>query len=874
VTLDAGRKLGPYEIVALAGAGGMGEVYKARDVRLQRTVALKILPAGTPTARARFEREARAIAALSHPNICSIYDLGNDDGTDYLVMEYLEGETLAERIARGPLPISLALRYGTEIADSLHQAHRAGIAHRDLKPGNIMITAGGVRLLDFGLARIIASPAPSGEAETATEIAPLTAVGTTVGTVHYMAPEQLEGKDLDHRADIFALGVVLYEMVTGRRPFGGDSRSSLSDAILHSDPPPLRTLRPAAPLALERTIATSLEKNRESRWQSAHDVAMHLRWIAESSSAGTAVDDIAWRSRRRWWWGVAGLLAVSLTVLIAAAAWKWLSKDARPEPVAVRMSSALPSGVAVTAGPGYSSSLALSPDGRILIVAGTGGDDLHLYQRPLDQLEMMRMEGTQGGTGPFFSPDGKWIGFFAGGRLRRIPAEGGTAVDVAAVPAPTFGASWAPDDRIVFVAGPGSPLRIVDVRNGTIEMMTRLADGETAHSNPEVSPDGRIVVFDDGRWIHAVDRASGRRAKLVEGVAPRHATAGYLVFCRGTSLLGAAFNADRLEITSPAIPLIDGISDSSSTSRHYAVSRTGTLAYVPMVESHSLVLVRSDGTEQLIDEKRPNFENPQFSPDGKRIAVASRRRRDENTEVWLYDLDTGAPSRLTFDGGRAPVWTPDGSAVTYSHLGQERGIHRKSTDGAPDAERIVGLTPFHWLIGWTPDGGTLAYGAMVAQSDRKSSDSAIWAFSEGRSRYVVEPGNVWGGRLSPDGRWLAYYVLEAGNFEVFVTPFPGGGTHWQVSDGGGRDPGWGPDGTELYYRSGDRLVAAQIDTVSRRVLSRRLVLEPFRPPHYDDYDIHPDGKTLVIVRPAGGPPSQAILVLNWDEEVRRAISKR
>jgi serine/threonine-protein kinase len=523
----------------------------------------------------------------------------------------------------------------------------------------------------------------------------------------------------------------------------------------------------------------------------------------------------------------------------------------------------LPLGVNVTRGPGFASSVAVSPDGRTLVVAGMSGEDQRLYRRPLDQLEATPLDGTERGSSPFFSPDGAWIGFFADGRLKRIPAAGGAAVDIVTTPGFPAGASWGPDNRIVFAFGNDSRLYSVDAGGGNAEPLS----GIEASRHPEVLPDGKTLLFESRGWIHALDRTTGRQARLVQGTAPRYAM-GHIILSRGTTLLAAPVNLARYEMTGQVVPLFQGVAvelPGSGGGRHYAISNNGTLAYVPAPDAYELVLVGRDGTERLLTEQQRSFENPRFSPDGRHVVVAATRRDGEPADVWLHEIDGKTPTRLTFDGGRAPVWTPDGSGVTYSHLGEGGGIYSKRADGGDDASQILPLKSFHWLVGWTPDRRTLAYGTM------EGTPSSIMSYSNRDSRRVVGPGSTWGGRLSRDGRWLAYYSLDSGNFEVYVTPFPESGPRWLIA--GGTDPSWAPGDSELYYRSGSRLMAAQLDKTSGiRAISHRVVIEPFLPPLYDDYDIHPDGRTLVMVRPAGNTRGREVtMILDWFQELGRLV---
>ena len=399
-------------------------------------------------------------------------------------------------------------------------------------------------------------------------------------------------------------------------------------------------------------------------------------------------------------------------------------------------------------------------------------------------------------------------------------AAGGTAVDIVASPGFPAGASWGADNRIVFAYGNDSQLYSVDAGGGNAGRLSGVQSGR----HPEVLADGRTVLFEAGGWIHALDRTTGRQTRLLQGTAPRYAI-GHVILSRGTTLLAAPIDLSRHEMTGPVVPLAEGVAvelPGSGGGRHYAISENGTLVYVPAAKAYALVLLQADRTERLLTEDQRSFENPRFSPDGQHVVVAATRRDGEPADLWLHDIATGTATRLTFDGGRTPVWTPDGSSVTYSHLGERGGIYSKRADGRGDASQVLALKAFHWLVGWTPDRRTLAYGTM------EGTPSSIMLHSEGESRRIVGPGSTWGGRLSRDGRWLAYYTLESGTFEVYVTPFPESGARWLIADG--TDPTWSPDDTEVYYRSGSRLMAAQIDkTEGIRALSHRLVLEPFLP---------------------------------------------
>jgi serine/threonine-protein kinase len=520
----------------------------------------------------------------------------------------------------------------------------------------------------------------------------------------------------------------------------------------------------------------------------------------------------------------------------------------------------LPAGVSVTRGPGFTSSVAVSPDGRKIVIAASDKDGQRLYHRSLDRLDATPLAGTERGTSPFFSWNGEWIGFFADGRLKRIPAGGGASVDIASAPGFSSGASWGPDDRIVFAYGADSYLHVVPSEGGSVERLT----SETPGRQPEVLPDGRTLLFESAGHIYVYHRQNRAITKLLPGTAPRYANE-HVIFSRGTTLLAAPINLDDSSIGA-AIPLVEGVAvelPGSGGGRHYAVSRSGALVYVPAADAYELVVAGADAVEHVIGQPQRSLENPRFSPDGRQVVVASRRRDDEATELWVHDLRAGTATRLTSRGGRAPIWRDNGT-ITYSQVGEQQGIYSTRVDGGGDRTQVLPLNAFHWLVGWTPDRATLLYGVIVA------GQSSIMAYSNTQSRTVVGPGSTWGGRLSRDGKWLAYYVLNSGTFEVYATPFPEAGTPRLIAEG--TDPSWGPDGNEIYYRRGPRLMAVRVDkTAGVKVLATRVVIDPFLPPLYDDYDVHGDGRTLVLVRPANETQGREVrMVLDWFNEFRRA----
>jgi serine/threonine-protein kinase len=853
MSLLPGSRLGVYEVISMIGRGGMGEVYRARDTRLARDVALKLLPddeVSDPEWRTRFEREARALASLNHPNIAAIYGLEdapaqtNRASTAAIVMELVDGETLADRLKRGALRLDEALNLAEQIVDALDAAHQRGIVHRDLKPANVKVTpTGTVKVLDFGLAKFLMDSAHDEVTQSG-----VTAHAVLLGTPAYMAPEQVQGKPVDRRVDVWAFGVLLYEMVTGERPFRGESLQETLVAVLTADPqwasvPP--AVRPLLRACLERDPLKRLREIGDYRFLLTTSEAAPVR-IRSSPVRSLLI-------------ATGAVAAVVLAFFAGKSLTQHNSGSTAPAPI--RLSTMLPAGVSVTRGPGHTSSVAVSPDGRTIVIAASDKDGRRLYRRSLDRLDPTPLTGTEGASSPFFSWDGKWIGFFTDGRLKRMPAGGGPSIDIAAAPGFSSGASWGPDGRIVFAYGAESHLQVVQADGGAVEPLTK----ETPGRQPEVLPDGRTVLFEAAGNIHAYDRQTRAITKLLRGTAPRYAD-GYLIFSRGTTLLGAPINLQNSS-TGAAVPVAEGVAvelPGSGGGRHYAISRSGALVYVPSADAYELVVVDTNGVDRVVGQPQRSLENPRFSPDGRQIVVASRRRDDEPTDLWLHDLHAGTATRLTSDGGRAPVWSSDGTTVTYSHLGEQQGIYTTRVDGGGDRRQVLALNAFHWLVGWTPDRSTLLYGLMM-----EGSRSSIMAYSPAQARSVVGPGSTWGGRLSRDGKWLAYYVLESGTFEVYVTPFPEGGARWLVAEG--TDPSWGPDSSEIYYRSGPRLMAARIDkTAGVKVVASRVVIDPFLPPLYDDYDIHRDGRTLVTVRPANRTQGREVtMVLGWFNELRR-----
>src|SRR5918993_1108745 len=777
MSVTPGHRFRTYDVVELLGSGGMGDVYRARDSVLRRDVALKVLPMRhrlDDERQARFKREGRALASLNHPNIATVHGIEEEADVQALVMELVDGHTLADRLdlkaakASG-LPIPEALAIASQIVDALEAAHQRGIVHRDLKPSNIKIRYDElVKVLDFGLAKALEAADGCAGVDAAT--ISITAPQAVLGTPAYMSPEQARGQEVNQQTDIWAFGCVLYEMLTGLRAFDGSTSSDVIAAVLEREPDYSR-LPADTPFLVRRLVRRCLQKEPRHRLRDIADARLDLDDAVNAS--GSAAHDVPLppRSRLARLWAVAIATVCVLTAVSIIAMWLWPRREGVAEPV--HMTVLLPAGVTVTRGPGRLLSLALSPDGRTLVIARSDGKGERLYRRTLDRPEATPLAGAEGGTSPFFSPDGAWVGFFADRRLKRVPAGGGTAIDLAAAPGFPAGASWGSDDRIV-IGGFQATLQVVDARGGTPEDLMSLGPG-LGHLYPEFLPDGRTVLFSEEGWTHAFDLVSRRRTdRIIKGEGVRYSPNGYLLLTRPrTTLLAAPFDATRLEVNGPLLPISEGVDIERTVGVGYlAVSRRGTVAFLPSAPTFALVLVEPDGRERLIAEHLM-LENPRFSPDGRRLVVAAVRNPGEQSDLWVHDLAGGTPAyRLTLGGGRAPVWSRDGSAVTYSHLtGDERsGIYSRSADGRGEARQIVAVPTFHWLVGWTPR-QTLAYGVMEPTPKDRGPASSIVAVTGTQSRRIVGPGRTWGGRLSPDGRWLVYYAADSGYFEVYVTPF-------------------------------------------------------------------------------------------------------
>ena len=872
--LQPGTTLGPYEIQSPLGAGGMGEVYKATDTRLDRTVAIKVLlahVADDPDLRQRFEREAKTISSLNHPHICTLHDIGQQDGVDYLVMEYLEGETLAARLTKGPLPTDQVLRYATEIADALDKAHRKGITHRDLKPGNIMITKAGTKLLDFGLAKL-RDPKTAGLSlsQRPTATASLTGEGKILGTLQYMAPEQLEGKDADARTDIFAFGAVIYEIATGRKAFEGDSQASLIGAILKDEPAPMSTLQPMTPPALDRLVRACLAKHPDDRWQAAHDLERELRWITEGRSQGSRETVPPGRTRKRLAWVAAiALVAVATGVAVGM----FFPSTAKVSQSVTRTLVVLPAGQALDVREGVAQ-LAVSPDGRQLVYGAESEGRTQLYLRSLDAYEATAIAGTDGAQFPFFSPDGQWIAYFASGMLQRVSVEGGAPLMICEARDPTLrGGSWGPDGTIVFSGSSG--LRRVAAGGGVPEPVTGpdgAADTRT-YFTPRFLPDNRGLVAGvpgQGVAVHSWETGQWRVLGLQGlGSQAQYLPSGHLVYYSGGGQVHAvSFDLDELAVDGTPFSAIDGVLQAPGGDAFFAVADAGTMVYAPAGLARRLVRVDREGRRTPLSADRRGFRLPRVSPDGRQVAVTIDPRP---SEVWVYDADRGTGTPLAATGhNMSPLWTKDGRRVVYF---SSQDLYSRAADGSSEAELLLGDNRAGHPESWTPDGQSLLFFDRGAATGW---DLNLLAPDGTAEVLLSTTANELSPQLSPDGRWLAYFSDESGQDEVYVRPFPNvQDRRWTVSTAGGWSPVWSPDSRELFYMNGAAVMAVRIDAQGDAFVhgTPELLFEgPFDTIMDRNFDVSPNGTHFVMVEadPNAGA-DRFHVVQNWFEELKAPV---
>jgi serine/threonine protein kinase len=875
-----GTRLGPYEILAPIGAGGMGEVYRARDTRLDRTVAVKVLPdhlASSPEVRQRFEREAKTISALSHPHICALYDVGNQDGVEYLVMEYLEGKTLSDRLVKGPLPLEQLLRYGIEIADALDRAHRQGIVHRDLKPGNVMLTKSGVKLLDFGLAKAMEAPsAGSGLTALPTAARHLTQEGTILGTFQYMAPEQLEGKEADARTDIFAFGAVLYEMATGRKAFEGASQASLIASIMGSQPAPISTVQPMTPPALDRVVRTCLAKDPEERWQSARDVASELKWVAEAGSQAGVPAPVV--SRRRSRERLAWILAAIFLLLAAAASFGYLRRAPAAREV-VRLQLLPPEKTDFDSSDGP---VTISPDGRRVVFSSRESTGpARLWLRSLDSTEARKLDSGPDPYDPFWSPDSRFIAYGSTNKLWKIDASGGPRQVIADM-VDGRGGSWSRDNVILFAKSGASQIYRVSAAGGEPVAVTTLdtVRGETGHWRPRFLPDGRHFLFlarsnqtrNTGICVGSLDSKEIKRILPIDA-SPQFAPPGYLLYVRDRTLFAQKFDPDRLTLSGEPVAVAHDVEYVPTWGdAGFSVSENGVLTHQSggRLDRQLIWYDRSGKQLSVLGEPAEYRDNPRLSPDGRRVAVMRIDPEVRSGDIWLYDVARGTGSRLTFDPSveEHPVWSPDGSRLLYSSNRAGVGdIYQKSATGAGPEEAIFKDENFKSPLDWSRDGRFVIFRTSTPTTksdlwilpmtgDRKPFPFANSAFIENEAAF------------SPDGKWIAYTSDESGKMEVYVQPFPQTGSKWQISTKGGITPRWRGDGKEIFYYEPAKGRKA-VDIQTAPAFEAGVPKDLFASPLSGGSDVSADGQRFLVNQPAESAPAPATVVLNWTADLKK-----
>jgi Tol biopolymer transport system component len=879
MALTSGTKLGPYEIQAALGAGGMGEVYRARDTRLGRDVAIKVLPShlsSDPDLKARFEREAKAISALSHPHICHLYDIGSQDGTDFLVMELLEGETLADRLPKGPLPLKLALQYGLEIAEALEKAHAHGIVHRDLKPGNIMLTKSGAKLLDFGLAKAAHGVATLASGSIGTMSKPLTVEGAIVGTFQYMAPEQVQGREADARSDLFALGAVLYEMITGRRAFAGKSQISVMSAILEKEPEPVSSVQPMASPALDHVIQRALAKDPNDRWHTARDFMQELKWSAESAqltSAAVPAAATARRGREAFSWLVASTL---LVILIAGAIWWWHSK---PAVEAMYFPAPLPFPAA---------DIAIAPNGHTIALVGyqesARKNMLWIYE--LGSHGARSLPGTEGASYPFWSADGRSLAFFADAQLKKLEVSGGPVQTICDAPSGR-GGTWNKEGVIVLAPETTAGLFRVPASGGT---PTRISDfdksrGEGSLRWPAFLPDGKHFLYlaanftgqkgANAIFVGSLD--SNEKRFVVEATSnAAYAPPGYLLFYRDRTLLAQPFDLKRFALVGEATVILPEIQYLPQVKRAiFAVSDQGLLVAQSGGEAALSQLSWFDRKGNAVGAvgKPEVYGNVFLAPDGKSVATDKTDMASLNIDVWTQELRRDSSKRLTFDPAidAVPIWSPDAGQLVFASNRQTYfGLYVKNSDGANDEKVIVQGEVGNFPSDWSRDGKYILY--------CRGPDLWFVTYPELKSSLFLKAPSVFrNGQFSPDGKWVAYASNETGKWEIYVTSFPDARGRWQISSGGGEQPRWRGDGKELFYLSLDgKMMAAPVTTGAHFDAGTSVTLfqtTPRQPVLVYDlfvYDVSRDGQRFLIntqVKQSESVPMS--MVLNWPAKLNK-----
>lgn len=876
MSLNKGQQLGPYEIVGQIGAGGMGEVFRARDIRLNRSVAIKVLPpqfSHNSTLKQRFEREAKAISSLSHPNICALYDIGAQDGTTYLVMEYLEGITLAEKLAKGPLPLEETLNYAVQICDAMDNAHRTGIVHRDLKPGNIMLTKTGVKLLDFGLAKASTGYTgwPSGNFPDRTGAAShlnqptlkeeLTQEGTILGTLSYMAPEQLEGRECDSRTDIFAFGSVLYEMVTGRKAFAGKSHASVIGAILKETPQAVHEVQPAAPKALDPLLQRCLAKDPDDRWQTARDLKFQLQCIKRSDEPFPAL-----RPTSAWKYIAA---AATISAVVAATTAALLMARSRPMDEPKNLTLRIPQMKFA-----INSVVTLSPQGSHVVYCPNHGSE-PIYIRALNGTTVEPIPGTEGAQFAFFSPDGLQLGYFQNKKLHKLVLANRVAQPICDVPEhPVRGASWGDDGFIYFATRFDSVIKKVAASGGSPQPITRLLEGEVGHNHPYALPNGKGLLFTilngDSQQIGALSPHSSSHHIVQKNAShPQWSSTGHLLFLEDDRLMAAPFNTRKLLLDKAAVALVSRVNNANQP---FAASPTLLVYFSEDGNKHQLSWVTTNGLARQIYEFQNAIWEPFISPgDPSKVLL---RFPMPQCQLWLLDLNRNQLARFAAapgDDNHTAVWSPDGTRVAFGRMGMMPRLIVKSV--RDQQEQVVWTNKFLDVVsGFSPDGAQLA---VTLNSPGTDLDIYLVKISEGSARpWRVTPHSERGAIFSPDGKWIAYTSDETGSDEVYLSRASGDETAVFASTGGGTEPLWHPSGEKLFYRRGSKVYQVKVQTEPSLSVSLPELLfdgdfeENVVPVARLSYDFDPVGERFLMIRRTGGRSEELQVKLHWAEQLK------
>ena len=885
MTFAPGAKLGPYELQRMVGRGGMGEVYCAVDSRLDRTVAIKVISSrlsASPELKLRMEREARTVSSLNHPHICQLYDVGSQDGNDYLVMEYLDGQTLAEELLNGPLPLAAIYKIGIAIAEALEFAHRQGIVHRDLKPANIMLVRGEAKLMDFGLAKLLVQP--HGENPTAAPLfsamptmsgpspfGPLTSAGTIVGTMQYMSPEQIEGKEVDARTDIFALGAVLYEMAAGKSAFDGKSQISLASSILEKDPAPVSSIKPEVPHAFDHLVTSCLQKDPEARFRSAHDIKLELHWIATEKPTTSEV--AAASGSKRWVW--AGIVLGGM--ILAAIAGFTLHRQRGPG--YVRASLEPPAKTSFNLMGDFAGPPVVSPDGTfIAFSASDASGKTALWIRPANSLDSRVLPDTDGAMFPFWAPDSRAVGFFANSKLKTIDITGSSAQAIADAPFGRGGA-WGTDGTIVFSPESQAPLMKVPSSGGIPMNVTHLNRSiQTSHRWPFFLPDGKHFLYlalnhdpalsaNDGIYYASVDGKENRQ--LIHAESNAICAADFLIFAQGDQLIAQPFDVKTGKLRGEPEMIAKGVANDLTTWHMDASASHDGLLVFGSSENDGWQLVWVDRTGKQIGvaaSQLPNLQVARISPQGDRVAL---QIETSQADIWILAFSRGALTRLTFGptSNVYPAWSPDGKWIAYSSQREGRfNIYRKPSDGSGNEELLQTDIQQLAVTDWSRDGRYLIYSRAESESKWQ-----LWALPlEGKNKpSMVVPHSIAtvtaGGRVSPDGRWIVYASNESSRNEIYVAGFDGTQGKWQVSSNGGELPQWSNDGKEIFYMDGTftfYAVPVHYEGSALQFGPTKTLIRNWSAPDVA-YDVSPDGQKFLLDRASQQVSGEATVVTNF-----------